>query len=52
MGRATQLIAGRPEYRLVVGTGTLVADFRVIGQLASDGAIELVPLDIDLDADW
>lgn len=47
-----ELIAGRPEYRLFVGTGTLVAGFSVIGQLASDGAIELVQLDIDRDLDW
>jgi len=47
-----ELIAGRPEYRLFVGTGTLVAGFSVIGQLASDGAIELVQLDIDRDFDW
>jgi hypothetical protein len=29
-----------------------VAGFSVIGQLASDGAIELVQLDIDRDLDW
>ena len=47
-----ELIAGRPEYRLFVGTGTLVAGFSVIGQLASDGAIQLVQLDIGRDLDW
>lgn len=26
--------------------------FSVIGQLASDGAIKLVPLDIDTELDW
>lgn len=30
----------------------LVPGFSVIGQLASDGAIKLVPLDIDTELDW
>lgn len=47
-----ELIAGRPEYRLFIGTGTLVAGFSVIGQLAPDGAVELAQLDIDRDLDW
>jgi hypothetical protein len=47
-----ELIAGRPEYRLFIGTGTLVAGFSVIGQLAPDGAIQLAQLDIDRDLDW
>ena len=47
-----ELIAGRPDYRLFIGTGTLVAGFSVIGQLAPDGAVELAQLDIDRDLDW
>ena len=47
-----ELIPGRPEYRILIATGTVVAVFSVIGQLAPDGAIELVQLDIDRDATW
>ena len=47
-----ELIAGRPDYRLLVGSGVLVAGFSVIGQLASDGAVELVQLDIDDELEW
>ena len=47
-----ELIAGRPEYRLLVVAGTLVPVISVVGQLAPDGAVELVQLDIDLDIPW
>ncbi len=46
------LIEGRDDYRVLVGAGTLVSGFAVIGQLANDGAVELVQLDIDTDNDW
>lgn len=47
-----ELIDGRPEYRILVATGVLVPRLSVIGQLASDGAVELIQLDIDLEAGW
>jgi hypothetical protein len=43
-----ELILGRPEYRLLIATGTVVPAFSVLGQLAPDGAVELIQLDIDL----
>jgi hypothetical protein len=46
-----ELIPGRPDYRLLIATGTVVPAFSVLGQLASDGAVELIQLDIDLNAD-
>ena len=46
------LIDGRSEYRVLVTTGVLVPRLSVVGQLAADGAVELIQLDIDLDADW
>lgn len=45
-----ELIPGRPHYRLLIGAGLLVPRFAVVGQLAADGAIELVELELDLDA--
>jgi hypothetical protein len=33
-------------------SGTLVPGFSVIGQLTSDGAVELVQLDIGTELDW
>jgi hypothetical protein len=46
-----QLISGRPDYRILISTGMLVATFAVVGQLAPDGAVELIQLDIDLEAE-
>ena len=43
-----ELIVGRPEYRILISTGMLVARYSVVGQLAADGAVELIKLDIDL----
>ena len=47
-----QLIPGRSDYRLMIATGVLIRSFAVVGQLASDGAIELIQLDIDIDSSW
>ena len=47
-----RLIAERDDYRILVMTGTLLAGFSVIGQLAADGAVELVQLDLDTELDW
>lgn len=46
-----ELIPGRLECRILIATGMLVPRFAVVGQLASDGAVELVQLDLDLGAD-
>lgn len=46
------LIQGRAEYRVLIIAGLLVPRIAVTGQLASDGAVELVALDIDTDAGW
>jgi hypothetical protein len=43
-----ELIPGRPDYRLLISAGMLVPRFAVVGQLAADGAVELVQLDLDL----
>ena len=47
-----RLIEGRDDYRVLIGAGTLVSGFAVIGQLATDGSVELVQLDIDTDNGW
>lgn len=41
------LIPGRSDYRLLVKAGYLVRAFSVVGQLAPDGALDLVQIDID-----
>ncbi len=41
------LIPGRKDYRVLITAGVLVAVLAVEGQLAPDGAIELVRLSID-----
>ena len=47
-----ELIAGRANYLIVIGVGVVVARFAVIGQLATDGAVELVQFDIDNGSSW
>ena len=47
-----RLITERDDYRILVMSGTLLAGFSVIGQLAADGAVELVQLDLDTELDW
>ncbi|MDE0237534.1 MAG: hypothetical protein OXN95_09960 [bacterium] len=47
-----ELLPGRADYRLLIAAGMLVPRFSVIGQLAADGAVELVQLEIDIDAPW
>jgi hypothetical protein len=43
-----ELIPGRPEYRILISTGLLLPAYTVVGQLAPDGAVELIQLDVDL----
>lgn len=47
-----ELISGRPQYRLLIAAGTIVSAVSVVGQLASDGSIELVGLKIDTRPIW
>ena len=49
-----QPVPGRPDYRVLIAAGVLVRAIAVVGQLAADGAIELVRLhiDSDIDPDW
>lgn len=44
-------IPGRPDYRVLIESGVLVRAVAVVGQLAPDGAIELVRLHIDTSND-
>ena len=46
-----QLIPGRHDYRILISQGMLVPRFAVVGQLAPDGAVELIQLDVDLAAE-
>ena len=40
-------IPGRPDYHVLIATGTIVPRYAVTAQLLPDGSIELVQLDID-----
>lgn len=42
-----ELIPGRSDYRVLLSSGVLVRALNVVGQLAPDGAVELVAIDID-----
>ena len=51
-GDLPELIPGRSDYRILYAVGILVPRFFVIGQLASDGGVELIRLSVDLEASW
>lgn len=42
------VIPGRGDYRILIKDGYLVPAYAVTGQLASDGAVELVRIRVDL----
>jgi hypothetical protein len=42
-----ELIPGRSDYRQFIGSGRMVYAFTAIGQLAPDGTVELVDIEID-----
>lgn len=46
------LIPGRDDYRILLTTGRLVPAYTVTGQLAADGAVELISLEIDDELGW
>ena len=46
------LMPGGPDYRILIGAGTLVAGFAVVGQMAAHGAVELVQLALDVGGAW
>lgn len=41
-----ELIPGRRDYRVLEATGTIAAQFTVVGQLDRDGAVHLVELGV------
>jgi hypothetical protein len=43
------LIPGRLDYRILIGTGRVVAFYAVEAQLAGDGSVELVGIEIDVE---
>lgn len=47
-----EAVPGRPGYRWLISAGTLVRGVSVIGQLTSDGSIELIHIRLDLDTPW
>ncbi|MEM7095088.1 MAG: hypothetical protein AAF567_18965 [Actinomycetota bacterium] len=47
-----RLFQGRDDYRVLVKHGVLVRGIETIGVLASDGAVELIGLELDLRMDW
>jgi predicted KAP-like P-loop ATPase len=46
------LIADLDDYRVLISSGVLLPRFSIVGQLADDGAVELVELEIDLESGW
>ena len=47
-----QPIEGRSDYRMLITAGVLVPRYSIIGQLAPDDAVELIQIELDLDAGW
>ena len=46
-----ELISGRHDYRILISRGALVPRLAVVAQLAPDGAVELIQLDVDMDTE-
>ena len=46
------VFADRHDYRVLVKAGILVRGIKVVGVLASDRAVELLSLDLDLSMEW
>ena len=47
-----EMIPGRPQYRVLITTGRVIPMISVVGQLATDGAVELIGIDLDTEAPW
>jgi len=47
-----EAVPGRPDYRMLISAGLLVRGLAVIGQLTSDGSVELLHIQLDLETDW
>lgn len=47
-----EIVPGRPDYRMVIATGSLVPRLVVIAQLVADGSVVLLSVELDRDADW
>jgi len=45
-------VTGRPDYKLLISSGALVRGVSVIGQLTTDGSIELIHIKLDFDTPW
>jgi len=43
-----RLIPGRDDYRVLISAGQLVFAYTIVGQLARDGSVELVDVEIDV----
>jgi hypothetical protein len=47
-----EYIRGRHDYRILIKSGRVIPMMSVLGQLAPDGAVELIGIDLDTDAPW
>ena len=46
-----EAVPGRSDYRMLISAGVLVATVAVVGQLTSDGSVELLSIRIELEVD-
>ncbi len=42
-----EVVQGRPDYRVLVSAGVLVRAVAVVGQLTTDGSVELITIKLD-----
>lgn len=47
-----EAVPGRPDYRLLITAGVLIRGVVVIGQLTTDGTVELLHIRLDFDTEW
>jgi hypothetical protein len=46
------VVRGRPDQRLLISAGVLARGAVVIGQVTSDGSIEMLDVRPDVDGEW
>ena len=47
-----EAVPGRSDYRLLITAGVLIRGVAVIGQLTTDGTVELLHIRLDFDTEW
>jgi len=48
----SEVVPGRPDYRMVITTGRLMPGIAIVGQLGNDGSVVLLGVELDPGPTW